>query len=122
MAVRSDSKNPVLKAYSKMRLTIDEPSNYNEMMSSAASAGHTDIVRLMLEKGATDYNRAMMYAAEGGHMDIVKLMLEKGANNYDEAISFAVLWGHIDIAKLIIEKGATANKAHRKTDVRKRRK
>jgi len=40
-------------------------------MTSAAYGGHMDIVKLMIEKGATDFNQAMRLAAEGGHMDIV---------------------------------------------------
>ena len=72
----------------------------------AATGGHLDIVKLMLEKGANDYNGAFRGAVQYGHIDVVKLMLEKGANNYKYAISRAAEGGYIDIVKLMLEKGA----------------
>ena len=52
----------------------------------ASKGGHTDIVKILIEKGANfelkDINNfdALMYASKGGHTDIVKILIEKGAN------------------------------------------
>ena len=109
MAVTTDSVKPADEKYSKiLKLMIDEPTNYNKIMSSAAEGGHMDIVKLMLEKGANNYNLTMQEAAYGGHMDIVNLMLEKGANNYNSAMLNSALGGHMDIVKRMLEKGANA--------------
>jgi hypothetical protein len=43
----------------------------------AAGSGYLEIVRVMLEKGASDYGRVMRLAVKGG-----RLMLEKGADKY----------------------------------------
>ena len=78
MATESELVKKHDKGYNKlMKLIIDEPTYYNKIMYRAAEGGHIEIVKLMLEKGATDYNRVMYKAAKGGHMDIVKCMLEK---------------------------------------------
>ena len=60
-------------------------SEYENIMQLASQNGHINIIRRMLEKGATNYNDAMASAAEGGQIEIVKLMLEKGATAYDDA-------------------------------------
>ena len=53
----------------------------------AAMKDHTEVVKLLLEKGAevnakesTDSATALMMAANNGHAEVVKLLLEKSAN------------------------------------------
>ncbi|MBZ0155444.1 MAG: ankyrin repeat domain-containing protein [Alphaproteobacteria bacterium] len=65
--------------------THEEGGRGRTAMMRACRHGHTDIVRLLLEKGA-DVNKqdafgdtALTYAACNGYMDIVKLLLEHGA-------------------------------------------
>ena len=100
----SDSKKPADEKYIKiLKLMIDEPTNYNKIMSSAVEGGHMEIVKFMLEKGAKNYDWAMSNAASSGNIEIVKLMLEKGAKNYDLAMSNAARVGHMDIVKLLQE-------------------
>ena len=107
MAVTTDSGKPADEKYSKiLKLIVDEPTNYNKIMYSAALGGHIEIVKLMLEKGANNYNWAMECTAIGDHMEIERLMLEKGANDYNWAMKNAASGGHMDIVKLMIEKGA----------------
>ena len=54
----------------------------------AARNGHTDTVKLLLERGATkdvktSYGKTPIHlAAENGHTDTVKLLLSAGANPY----------------------------------------
>jgi Ankyrin repeats (3 copies) len=76
-------------------------------MNDAALGGHMEIVKLLIEKGATDFDSAMYYAAEGGNMEIIKLMIEKGATEFDWGMKNAAEGGHMEIVKLLIEKGAT---------------
>jgi ankyrin repeat protein len=79
--------------------------------------GHTEIVQLLLEKGADvnakddDGRTALMLAAEKGHTEIVQLLLERGANvntKIDE--KRILLWaaenGHTEIVQLLLKKGA----------------
>jgi hypothetical protein len=87
----------------------------DSVLIMAASGGHTDVVRLLLAKGA-DVNAkkyrgqtALMEAAENGHTDIVKILLDKGADvnvrdGYGHtAISRAASGGHHDIMRLLEE-------------------
>ena len=56
-------------------------------MNHAAAAGHTKIVKLLLEKGAKVDNRegdggsytALTFAVSGGHEEVVKMLVEAGA-------------------------------------------
>jgi ankyrin repeat protein len=80
---------------------------FNTAMTYAAKGGNMDIVKLMIEKGATAFNSSMMYAAEEGHMEIVKLMIEKGATYFNAGLIIVAGRGYMEIVKLMIEKGAT---------------
>jgi len=79
---------------------------YDYAMRNAAYGGHIEIVKLMIEKDATDFDYAMISATTGGHEKIVKLMIEKGATDFNNSLIKAVEGGNIEIVKLLIE-GAT---------------
>jgi Ankyrin repeats (3 copies)/Ankyrin repeat len=91
-----------------VKLMIEKgATSFDLAMVWAAEAGQMEIVNFMIEKGATEFNRGMAWAAGGGYMEIVKLMIEKGATNFDWAITNAAKGGYMEIVKLMIEKGAT---------------
>jgi ankyrin repeat protein len=91
-----------------VKLMLDSgATDLDNAMSSAADGGHIDIVKLMLGLGATHFDETMSSAAEGGHIDIVKLMLDSGATDFDETMSTAAEGGHIDIVNLMLGLGAT---------------
>lgn len=84
----------------------------------AASEGHQDIARLLLDRGA-DVNAAsdngttpLMMAARAGKVEMVKLLLARGAdaNRKSEsrgtALGYALDAGHTEIAELLIAHGA----------------
>ena len=89
---------------------------------AAAEHGHTDIVKLLLDRGAdigavnVNLNTALICAAANGHTDTVRLLLDRGAdiNAADiggyTALMFAALNGHlnghIDIIRLLLDRGA----------------
>ena len=84
----------------------------------ASDKGHTDVVQLLLERGAqVDLQNnvgltALIWASDKGHTDIVKLLLERGAQidlqNNDEwtALMMASSCGQTEIVKLLLERGA----------------
>ena len=88
----------------------------------ASLDGHTDIVKLLLERGADPNikhrfygHTALMKATENSHIDIIRILLEKGANpnirnelGYTPLIS-ASREGHIEIVRLLLENGADPN-------------
>ena len=79
---------------------IDEA---NQGMLEAAEAGHEDIVRLMLFRGANNYNVVLTIAARRGYESLARLMLDQGANNYNWAIGIAAFYGHETIVRLMLD-------------------
>jgi len=90
-------------------------------LMEAASAGHTDIVRLLIAHGAdvnaqsSSGNTPLMYACAGGHEEVVRVLLEAGANvevhneNGHTPLMEAASAGHCGVAKILLEFGAGIN-------------
>ncbi|KAI1868470.1 uncharacterized protein JN550_006386 [Neoarthrinium moseri] len=90
---------------------------FETALTAAASGGHKEIVRLLIDKGA-DINAqwkgsngtALQFASFQGHKDIVELLIDKGANINDEGarqVSTALnLASSKEIEELLINKGA----------------
>lgn len=86
----------------------------------AALHGRVEIVRLLLEHGATmNYNddrrtTPLHAAAEGGNTEIVKLLLDHGADlaasSYQgTALHRAAMYGQLEVVKLLVQRGADVN-------------
>jgi len=94
----------------------------------AASAGHLDVVKLLLKEGADvnakdkDGITALMEASIMGHGKIVDLLLKEGAEVDAKANSgVTALWlaageGRADVLRSLLKKGADANN-HRSDDI-----
>ncbi|KAK4881046.1 hypothetical protein RN001_004365 [Aquatica leii] len=90
-------------------------------LMEAASAGHLDIVRLLVAHGAdvnaqsSSGNTPLMYGCAGGHTDVVKFLLEHGANVEDHnenghtPLMEAASAGHVELAKILLMHGAGIN-------------
>ncbi|XP_071954118.1 ankyrin repeat domain-containing protein 17-like [Antedon mediterranea] len=90
-------------------------------LMEAASGGHVDVVRLLIEYGAhvnsksQTGNTALMYACSGGHEDVVQVLLEHGANIEDHnenghtPLMEAASCGHVEVARLLLMRGAGIN-------------
>ncbi|KAJ7456174.1 hypothetical protein FB451DRAFT_1512596 [Mycena latifolia] len=97
-------------------------SNNSEIIV-ASHYGHTEIVGILLEKGANinaaggGYESSLQAAAAGGHTEIVGLLLEKGADvnaaggRYGSSLQAAAAEGHTDIVGILLERGADVNAA-----------
>lgn len=87
----------------------------------AASYGHTEIVKLLIQSGAdvnarpSGRSTALMMAAWAGYTNTVRVLLNAGAdvNSKDEkgdtALTEAVRKNHLEAARLLIERGANVN-------------
>ncbi|XP_030835495.1 ankyrin repeat domain-containing protein 17 isoform X5 [Strongylocentrotus purpuratus] len=107
----------------KMNANVEDRGSKGDCtpLMEAASAGHVDIVKLLLEYGAdanaqsSAGNTPLMYACNGGHEEIVKILLDQGANIEDHnenghtPLMEAASSGHVNIAKILLEKGAGIN-------------
>ena len=84
----------------------------------AARNGHTNAVRLLLERGAKPNvwhefgDTPLLIAAEEGHKEVIKLLLAGGAdpnmadNEKNYPLHCAIIQGHGGIVQLLLEKGA----------------
>ena len=87
----------------------------------AADRGDTDLVQILIEKGAeinarNGYIYSPLYiAAMEGHLDVVKVLLDGGARPDNGAeggitpVHRAASSGHIEVLKLLLERGAQVN-------------
>ncbi|XP_055381299.1 ankyrin repeat and KH domain-containing protein mask isoform X2 [Condylostylus longicornis] len=90
-------------------------------LMEAASAGHLDIIRLLLSHNAdvnaqcTTGNTPLMFACAGGHVEVVKVLLSHGAHVEDQnenghtPLMEAASAGHVEVAKVLLEHGAGIN-------------
>ncbi|KAJ6470172.1 ankyrin repeat-containing domain protein, partial [Mycena vulgaris] len=89
----------------------------------ASYYGHTEIVGILLEKGADVnaaggyYGSSLQAAAAQGHTEIVGILLEKGADvnaaggKYGSSLQAAATRGYTEIVGILLEKGADVNAA-----------
>ena len=87
-------------------------------LHSAAAAGQTEVVRLLLDRGAavdagdSDLSTPLDVAALRGHLETTELLLANGAdlafqdNNGAWSLSFAVAGGHQEVTDRLIDAGA----------------
>ncbi len=78
----------------------------------AARAGHTEVVRLLAERGASVNaaesfydSRPLETALGNGDLDMARLLLELGAESREGALAFAVRSSDLDLARAVIDAG-----------------
>ena len=84
--------------------TIDNPIEFS--LTYAAECGDINVVRILLDNGATNLNYVIECAACFGHIDIVQLLLDNGADNYNSSMREAARNGYINIVRLLLLYGA----------------
>jgi len=99
-------------------INIQDINFYDTALTLASYRGHTEIVKLLVEKGAAldilanDGMTALIIAVAYGYTEIVKLLVEKGAaldilaKDGNTALILASTFGMTKIVKLLVEKGA----------------
>ncbi len=90
-----------------------------QAMSVAAGAGHTEIMSLLLEKGAKNHAAALIAAARNGQTKVVLCLLDKGfAVDIDDeygsaALMYAARYGHTEMVRLLLERGAALERKNK---------
>lgn len=89
----------------------------------ASENGHTSIVQLLLELGATqtqnyDFGTPLHLAASNGHADVVHRLITYGAKLAPLRRGATALWlavanGHLDCVRILLEAGAAETEPHR---------
>ena len=93
----------------------------NTALIMASQEGHTEIVAMLLEKGANvnaktkDGRRALFLASANGHAEIVAMLLAAGAdvnakdNDGWTALIVASWYGHTETVAILLQNGADVN-------------
>lgn len=102
-----------------MSAQVEDRGHKNDLtpLMETASAGHVDIIKLLLKHGA-DVNAQsstgstpLMFACAGGHEEVVRVLLDNGANVEDHnenghtPLMEAASAGHVGVAKVSYLKG-----------------
>lgn len=131
-ALRGDAKTVqrlvAARGKSRASVNVKDKEGYSPL-HYAAEAGHADIVRILLERGAdadlaTDTGfTALCLAAKGGHESIVRLMANAGGNIERADLAYGctpLLWavqnGGADVTRFLCEKGADTTAKSRVRD------
>ena len=76
----------------------------NRALRITSSKGHTEVAKLLIQKGATDLNGALIEASEYGHLETVKFLIQQGATNFSSAIREAKESGYTEIVDYLQKK------------------
>lgn len=102
-----------VKAFLDKGVDVNAKSNYGATaLSFACDKGHTEVVRLLLERGADPNVKDTFYgempigwALDKGHTEVVKLMLAHGAQGKERALVAGADSGNLEIVKAALDKG-----------------
>ena len=81
-------------------------------LTEAAIGGHTAVVQLLLNRGASASDAALTVASQTGHLEVVKLLLrhrgsaKQASGDEPNALHMAARFGHVEVAELLLAKGA----------------
>ena len=77
-------------------------SHGNVILHVAAMHGHVSVVELCLELGSDpEQGRALELAAGAGHSDVVKLLVRRGAKMLSGALTMAIRNGHKEVRVIL---------------------
>ncbi|XP_052262259.1 ankyrin repeat domain-containing protein 17-like isoform X2 [Dreissena polymorpha] len=118
------SPNTISPLYTPIDLDAQTESNHDTALTLACAGGHSELVTLLLNKGADIEHRdkkgftPLILAATAGHTDVVEILLEHGADieaqserTKDTPLSLACSGGRYEVVELLLCRGA--NKEHR---------
>ncbi|MBQ9681852.1 MAG: ankyrin repeat domain-containing protein [Neisseriaceae bacterium] len=129
-AVRSGNADTVCLLLDKVSIDINHQSEYELIdyehytimptpLMLAARYGHTDVMKLLIEKGAdvSIIEKALSLATKHGHIASVRLLFELGlanANSTDHwetpILTIASGNGHKDLVQFLLDNGAEVNR------------
>ena len=98
--------------------------NHDTALTLACAGGHTELVTLLLARGAAKEHRdkkgftPLIHAATAGHTAVVEILLDHGVDieaqserTKDTALSLACSGGRFEVVELLLQRGA--NREHR---------
>ena len=101
------------------RLLIDGGANVDRALQAVARHGDPGLFELLLGKGPSPESRgaALYWAASRGHIDLARRLLDEGVDPNDQSgrlpLGGAAYDGHLEIVKLLVDRGADVNAVDR---------
>lgn len=80
-------------------------------LTLAASLGHTETARVLIDNGANPDN-GLSLAAEHGHIETANLLIDSGANSIQHAITKAIEKDNVEMFNFLISKGGNFEHNH----------
>jgi hypothetical protein len=113
LAAARKGDTAAVKAFLDKGIDVNTKTRYGATaLSYACDKGHTEVVRLLLERGAnpdvkdTFYGATPMgWAAPKGYTEIVKLLLDKGSKEKGDALVIGASGGFVDMVEMVLAKG-----------------
>jgi ankyrin repeat protein len=108
---------PETKAFLDNGADPDETDMFLDIPATewAAASGNAEIVRLLIDRGATNWHDALQVAAVHGHIEIMKLLLDRGENidrqdySGNTALHKAAGGRQVEAVRFLLERGARAD-------------
>lgn len=79
---------------------------WNRALHAACRYNHKNIIKYIIKQGADDMNIGLIGGCQGGYMNVVTWMMSLGADNYQSALQYACEDGNKKIIKFLQKKGA----------------
>lgn len=82
-------------------------SEYNEALTSAAREGQSGAIEYLVLIGATNLDEALIEAIHASKLSAVQTLIQIGATNLNHALVIAAQWGRFDMVKYLVGVGAS---------------
>lgn len=101
----TDTKDPS-ERYREIEAFQQHP---EKQLNDAAIHGKLEWTQYWLNKefSLKDLNQALNYAANNGNLDVVKLLIDHGATSIDRAFIEAAQYDNLDVVKYLMPRGIT---------------
>lgn len=81
----------------------------NKLLDIAAYIGASEVLQLLIDKGANNLNEALISAAIKGCVECTKLLIDSGADDFGRPLSIAEQDNHFECQNILREKIASQN-------------
>lgn len=79
----------------------------NRSLSRASIFNQLDLVKYLVNRGATNINEALIHAAHDNYLPMAQYLIDHGATDLDLALVNAATTGHLGMVQYLINRGAT---------------
>ena len=101
--IRENNINEFIDLYET--IDINMIPHINSLLVVASIYGRFNIIKYLIQQGATNLNRALQMSMNHYYYEHVKYLIEHGASNLNFALRRSIRYDEFDLAKYIIQRG-----------------